>query len=444
MPTCVVYYRVSTKLQEDKWSLPAQRSELTALALKHNWQILKEYTEVASGKNIKDRPAINELINDIPELAPDYVCAVDQDRLSRGNDFWLLKSIFQDAGIKIATIAKIIDFDIEEEDLASDILAAAAKYERRKLATRIKRAMKERIKEGYHNTIPFGYYRENKLLYINPEEAAIVKKMFDVYIKTGSSKKVIQYFNKRGIKTRKGVEFSHSTVTRTIKNRTYIGLTSHRGTWFKGRHKPIIDKNTFDLAQVIREANYYGRKGNNYLLKGFIYCSYCGSRMSTQQNMRKYLFYKCDKTRHNCIGQYVAKEKVDEYVWNLIVKRVEELRGNIAIADVNESNPDNSGQIKKLKKKLRILETDYYVNEGIDKVRFIELRDDIKLRIIELEDHKEETFDYSQLVDIDLSDTSTMTLEEKRQIVCIMLKKVTVFPKRIKKFDYNRLSVEIR
>jgi DNA invertase Pin-like site-specific DNA recombinase len=62
--------------------LPAQKSELTALAEKNNWQVLKEYTEVASGKNIKDRPAIQELINDIPELAPDYVLAVDQDRLS--------------------------------------------------------------------------------------------------------------------------------------------------------------------------------------------------------------------------------------------------------------------------------------------------------------------------------------------------------------------------
>ena len=115
MPTCVIYYRVSTKGQEDKISLPAQKRALNELAIKNDWQVLKEYTEIASGKNIKDRPIIQELLDDIIDLKidPDYVLVYEQDRLSRGNEFWQIKMLFQDRNIKIATIDKTIDTHIQ-------------------------------------------------------------------------------------------------------------------------------------------------------------------------------------------------------------------------------------------------------------------------------------------------------------------------------------------
>jgi len=446
MPTCVIYYRVSTKEQSDKWSLPAQRSELIALAEKNNWRILKEYTEVASGKNIKDRPAINELINDIPELAPDYVLAVEQDRLSRGNDFWLLKSIFQDADIKIATIAKIIDFDIEEEDLASDILAAAAKYERRKIITRIKRAKIEMIKEGYHNSPPLGYDRDNRSLKVNPSEAVIVNKIFDVYIKTCSAREVHEYLKEHNIKTKKGNDFIHSSIVRLIKNQTYIGMTRHKKTWYQGRHEPIVDRDKFDMANRIREANFRTKSGNNFFLKGLIYCAHCGRKMTTGKSGKGQLTYRCYKRiewgKPRCVSVIVDKKRVDDYVWKLVIKRLRKLRPILGENRKGPEHANNTIHIRKLRKRLRILETDYYVGDNIDKQRFQELRADLLSKIVELENHKEEIVDYSYLKDIDFNRLKETTIEEKRAIACSVIKRITVLKSDKNYFDKSRLSIE--
>jgi site-specific DNA recombinase len=446
MNTCVIYYRVSTKEQSDKWSLPAQRSELTTLAEKNNWKILKEYTEVKSAENIKDRVVIQQLIEDIPSLAPDYICVVEQDRLSRGDDFFWLKQILRDANIKIATPVTITDPDIEESDLASDVIAIIAKYERRKIITRIKRAKIEMIKEGYHNSPPIGYDRDNRSLKVNPSEAVIVNKIFDVYIKTCSAREVHEYLKEHNIKTKKGNNFIHSSIVRLIKNQTYIGMTRHKKTWYQGRHEPIVDRDKFDMANRIMQANYRIKSGNNIFLKGLIYCAHCGHKMTTSKSNKGQLTYRCYKRiewgKLNCISVIVDKKRVDDYVWNLVIKRLRKLRPILAENRKIPEHSDNSVYIRKLRKRLRILETDYYVGDRISKDRFEEIRKDLLSKIVELEDHKEETVDYSYLKDIDFNRLSETTIEEKRAIACSVIKRITVSKSDKNYFDTSRLSIE--
>jgi hypothetical protein len=233
-----------------------------------------------------------------------------------------------------------------------------------------------------------------------------------------------------------------------LSNKTYIGFTSHKGTWFKGKHKPIIDQATFNLTQKIREANYPGIRGNNYFLKGLIYCSFCGSKMSTQQNQGGYVYYRCIASRRwkekPCPMSYISKRGVDKYIWTAIIERIKEIQPNLSLEKEQKDIVDNSTYIRKLRKRLRVLETDYYVNEKIDKKRFEELRDDLKMRISELEDHKEEDVtDYSYLKDIDMGlIRDSAILEEKRALACELIKRITVYPRTKPGFETSRLKVE--
>jgi hypothetical protein len=82
-----------------------------------------------------------------------------------------------------------------------------------------------------------------------------------------------------------------------LKNRVYIGETGHGGKWFKGEHKPIIDRVTFDKVQALLATNANNAKakwhGSGAPLLGKLYDDR-GNRLRpsfTNKNGVRYRFY---------------------------------------------------------------------------------------------------------------------------------------------------------
>ena len=53
-----------------------------------------------------------------------------------------------------------------------------------------------------------------------------------------------------------GVPFTYGPLAYLLKNRTYLGETGHKGVWFRGEHKAIIDQRTFEQVQDLREIQF--------------------------------------------------------------------------------------------------------------------------------------------------------------------------------------------
>ena len=70
--SCVLYIRVSTKLQVEKGeSIDAQRFELTRYAENHDMRVLGEYVDAGfSGKNVQGRPQFRQMMDDIVKAQP--------------------------------------------------------------------------------------------------------------------------------------------------------------------------------------------------------------------------------------------------------------------------------------------------------------------------------------------------------------------------------------
>ena len=85
MMKTAVYVRVSTFEQaKEGYSIRAQIDKLKNYIQIKEWGFYKVYAdEGISGKNIKDRPAINELIADIKAGIVDNVLVYKIDRLTR-------------------------------------------------------------------------------------------------------------------------------------------------------------------------------------------------------------------------------------------------------------------------------------------------------------------------------------------------------------------------
>lgn len=111
------------------------------------------------------------------------------------------------------------------------------------------------------------------VLQIVPEEAEIVRKIFELYIQGNGVRKIKRYLEEHGIKTVTGKsEWSTSTIDRMLSNEKYVGEVRMQKTFtadfLTGRreknegqldsylvedaHEPIIDRETFQLVQWMK------------------------------------------------------------------------------------------------------------------------------------------------------------------------------------------------
>jgi hypothetical protein len=100
---------------------------------------------------------------------------------------------------------------------------------------------------------------------VNKEEAAIVRMIFKKYLELTSYKKVANYLNKLGLRTkvfisRRGKKqggklYANTTIARILKDPLYTGNIKYKDKIYQGIHQPIIDEDLFNQVQGIIELN---------------------------------------------------------------------------------------------------------------------------------------------------------------------------------------------
>jgi site-specific DNA recombinase len=179
--------------------------------------------------------------------------------------------------------------------------------------------------------------REKKRLIINPDEAAMVRELFDLYLEKRSLLEVAKEANRRGWTTkswvckngnrRQGGMFDKAKVHTILTNVTYTGQVEHKGEVFKGEHPRIIAKATYRRVQRLIKENGNGSGGtvrnkHGALLKGILKCGNCGAAMAhTYTKKRKrlmYRYYVCTtrqkQGREACDAPSLAAQEIEDFV----------------------------------------------------------------------------------------------------------------------------------
>ncbi len=167
-------------------------------------------------------------------------------------------------------------------DQIIDTILAIAQEESRSKSRNIKFGIQQRMRSGktiLNHSQFLGYTKgEDGTLVIVPEEAEIVRRIFDLYLQGYGVRKIKRYLDERGIKTVTGkAEWSTSTIDRMLRNEKYVGQVlmqkSYTPDFLSGKqkrnngemamylvenaHEAIIDRGTFDRVQ---ERKRKGRK----------------------------------------------------------------------------------------------------------------------------------------------------------------------------------------
>jgi site-specific DNA recombinase len=276
-----IYIRVSTDKQvQEGYSLDAQREEDTQVARKlfGNDVVVEYYVdEGKSAKSTKSRHALLRMMKDVKHGLLSAIITYKVSRLARNlsDSLKLVEEIYNDAKVRFISI-KEGEYGTPHGNLQFNILASVAQYQREELAENVQLGMSQRAREGkWNGGHVLGYRTENKELLVIPEEAEIVRLIFDKYVLEGwGTKKIANYLNTIGKHSKNGKTFSVATVSIILDNPVYKGFIRYNQVinWekerrkgknpnpiiAKGHHDAIIDEDTWNKASELRERRSTG------------------------------------------------------------------------------------------------------------------------------------------------------------------------------------------
>lgn len=366
---CYIYTRVSTAAQTEGFSLEAQQERLYEYAEYRELEIAGDYCDAGkSGKSIKGRPEFQRMMNDIISQKDNisYVLVFKLSRFGR-NAADVLKSmqLLTDYGVDLVSVDDAIDSSTQGGRLTLTILSAVAEIERENITDQFMAGRLQKIRDGKWSggSVPYGYRSVDRELTIDPYEASIVRKIFDLYMEEdmGATSVAVTLNDEDYLrKENGGVDqrpFTYDFIVNVLDNPIYCGKlifgrrTNKKGPDGKllkpdpkhaviaqGVHETILTEEEWNAVQEKRERlskNRYELDNPERisLLSGLVRCPMCGSGMIHTKNKRinrnhggyykTIHYYACNNSRKSngmtCSFRHTYnQEKIDSSVFEII------------------------------------------------------------------------------------------------------------------------------
>jgi len=223
------------------------------------------------------------------------------DRLTRSTKNLIeLIELFSEKNCAFNSLMEAIDTSTATGRMFIKIVGIFAEFERENLAERVSFGYEQKTREGNytntHGVYGYDYVIGTGDLIVNMEESEIVRQIYDLYLQGTSMIKICKILTTRQIPTKRGGNWSQSTIASILTNPLYIGKIRYgvQGnqkaafTVDSERYEHILDEETFYRVQDIakRRKQYTQRKypsENAYFLT-FLFCAVCGHRLGSMQH----------------------------------------------------------------------------------------------------------------------------------------------------------------
>ena len=147
-----IYIRVSTQEQViHGYSIGAQTDRLKKYCEVMGWDIYKLYIdEGISGKNMKDRPEMQNLLHDIKDEKVNNVLVLKVDRLTRSvRDLVDFVDLINEKNCQFTSLMEMIDTSTATGRMFLKIIGIFAEFERENTIERVEIANSRKVSEGY-------------------------------------------------------------------------------------------------------------------------------------------------------------------------------------------------------------------------------------------------------------------------------------------------------
>lgn len=292
-PVLHIYTRVSQAKQEEGSSLANQRdlgiAKAKALGFSH--RLWNEGSGSASGEDLSKREVLSALVYAIKNGEVKHLYVQDTTRLSR-NDYTssMIRYHLSTAGAKLYTKDGVISFDNPTDRLISAVLGVVGEFENSLRKERTRLGKIQRVKNGYWfgGPPPYGYQIVQKRLELESDEAATVKRIFEMYDRGKSLADIKIHLDSHGIPSRRGGMWNPGSLNALLSNTHPVGYYEYTdrisGETFKLSAPTIVGKPLWDRVQAKKAASSRQKQTTNpntkhfYLLTELMVCGECHSR----------------------------------------------------------------------------------------------------------------------------------------------------------------------
>ena len=323
-------------------TLARHQAMLMEIAKRQGLNIVKIYKEIVSGDSISARPQMQMLLSDLAQNKYAGVLVVEVERLARGDtiDQGIVAQAFRQSETKIITPVKTYDpnNEIDEEYFEFSLFMSRREY--KTIKRRLEAGRLATIKNGNHIGIPpYGYKRSQPApkvhtLEIVPEEAEIVRLIYNLYLEGHGAKYISSQLNHMGITSAKGNQWAETTIRRILKNPVYCGKIcwTYKKQPFicQGKHHPIIPEDIFSSVQEKIKNNPVAQvrtddEFQNYY-HGVLYCKICGHQIKRRFSAKTgetRVFCIQKQCQHKVVSSLI--EEIDKAVMSAFRYRIEKL-----------------------------------------------------------------------------------------------------------------------
>ncbi len=332
------YCRVSTDDEDQRNSYRTQMAYYTEYIKKNpKWRFAGIYAdEGITGTSVKKRDEFLRMIEDCEKGKIDLILIKSVSRYARNivdciSYIRKLKAL----GVGIYFEEQNINSLTEDSEMYIGIYGVLAQSESENMSANIKWGINKRMQSGTYlcrfHLLGYRRDKETKEIYIVPEEAEVVKMIFQMYLQGKSLDQIKAYLENNEIKTVNGnLVWNKNAIKAMLTNEKYVGDVLYQKTYrenpiskktkinrgevdrylVSNNHPAIIDRETFRLVKkemVWRSSKRrssdkaitdLGKYSGKYALSELLFCDVCGGpfrRKSWSRNGVKKAYWRCLK-----------------------------------------------------------------------------------------------------------------------------------------------------
>ncbi len=331
MTKALLYVRVSTKEQEDGYSLDAQEklgrdyAEKRGLVIEKLWKVSESAYKL-------DRKYFNEMIDYAKKNSIKNIIFDVPDRMTRNMyDFLKIDELAkkQEVTIHFSRTNKTYGKEARPDDeFVLGLEALLARKYSSEISARAKIGMNAKVESGgYCHVAPVGYLNNviTHRIEPDPEKAPFVKKAFEMLASGHYSMNMIcDTLYEQGFRSKRGQKMRRGRIQDMFKNPVYYGAIRWHGKIYPGDHTPIISKELFDKVQEItKKRPMVTNKQEHFPFNSLIHCKLCGCKVIGGTYKKKYRFYHCTFSNGKHAGyKYLREDRLAELMGKSLEKAI--------------------------------------------------------------------------------------------------------------------------
>ena len=415
----VILTRVSSKEQEEGYSIDAQKHRLETYCRRRNLTVIQTFDIVESSTK-GDRKHFMAMIKFAKaQKQPIAIVADKVDRVQRSfTEFPLLDQLIQQGKIELHFNTEnyvIHQNSVSQERMSWSMSVIMAQSYTDSIRDNVKRSFEHKIRMGeWISIIPSGYMtvpndRGKNDIIPDPNKAPLMRKLFKEYA-TGihTLQEIVALAKDWGLRSKSGNPYQKPSIYRMLNNPFYYGQMKIKGQLYSHKYEPLITKRLFDRCQAVmhgwkKKPFKYG--GKEYVFRGILTCAISGKIVTADTKKKTYAngntaewtYLRCWDPNNPDKKKWVREDKVLEQVEKVLrslhipSQTLEKVKSVIRETDKSE-RAFQEQQVKELQRNYTVIQNrldklmDLLLDGVIEKDDFNKKRNSLREKQIDTEE----------------------------------------------------------